>query len=147
MNSTLTNSDLPRPLTTLQRNQSEKKGMTSMWMAVGDQVIPVDIASPWASAREKACVKQSYLAYLMGIPESQLCDQIANRGNVSLQRLARLKDDEDGQRFLGYFMVELAQQFGFNLDELIAATAIQRVAQKWMGRLSDQARRVREVIQ
>lgn len=114
-----------------------------MWaMAIGSEhVIPVDVAGAWATAREKAGIKQEYLAHLMGIPHSQLCDQLANRGHLSLQRVARLKDDPDGRRFMRFFVVALAEQLGFDLDALFDITRIERLAQRLIGQYDSRQRR------
>ncbi len=61
------------------------------------------------------------------IRTSQLADQLAGRGHLSMQRVFLIAQDSDGIRFLRFLFMEIAQQLGVDMDAVFRVIQLDRL--------------------
>ncbi len=110
-----------------------------MWLMAFDKDVrieapTVDFARAWGRARDRAGISQDALAAFMGIRTSQLADQLAGRGHLSMQRVFLIAKDSDGVRFLRFLFTEIAQQLGVDLDALFRISQLDRLIGRYESR-------------
>jgi hypothetical protein len=71
--------------------------------------VRVALRHVYQSALRAADIKHETVAHLQGISREQWSQQIYGDGHPSMARLAMLRDDPDGLRFLNYYLPLYAQ--------------------------------------
>jgi hypothetical protein len=102
---------------------------------VDSTALGFDLSVAWRSARERARVKQEYLASLMELTPSQLTDCVAGRGHLSFQKLLLLLRHDDGRIFLRYLTVELMRAADVDVNTLLAITRVEWLAWRLVDRM------------
>jgi len=103
-----------------------------------------DLWRDFTEACRRSGVTQDQVARIQGITPPQLAQQLRGVGHLSLQRLASMRKDPDGQRFLWAYLPILAKSWGFpeaevafRLCELAKSIDLKEVLRDSIGRVID----------
>ena len=101
---------------------SVKPGSQRLPLASGNNTLDIDafVKRTFLTHMERLGLKHEAVAALMGISRQQLAMQLQPGGHLSVTRLLRLAEDEDGALFMQAVWTDVADYLGLDSTDAIA---------------------------